>query len=50
MTCKEVDPCFIPFCLKHGVDTLLINGRNIGRLESFLEGKPVVGTRIGTTF
>lgn len=45
-----VDPCFIPFVLRHRIRTFVMNGTNKGRLAGWLEGKTVPGTRIGTTF
>jgi aspartokinase-like uncharacterized kinase len=49
-SCDEVDPCFIPFVIGHGVPALVINGRCKGRLGSALNRERVKGTVIGTTF
>jgi hypothetical protein len=46
----SVDPCFIPFVIKNGVLTHVLNGTHIHRIERFLSGESVLGTRIGTTF
>jgi aspartokinase-like uncharacterized kinase len=48
--CEEVDPGFIRFVLDHGVRTLIMNGRTIGKVKGLLRGEQVEGTRIGTTF
>jgi aspartokinase-like uncharacterized kinase len=48
--CNEVDPCFLPFVFKNRIGTTIINGSRKGNLKQFLEGAPVLGTRIGTTF
>jgi 5-(aminomethyl)-3-furanmethanol phosphate kinase len=45
-----VDPFFIPFVLEKKVKTTIINGSCADRVEKFLKGKTVSGTRIGTTF
>lgn len=45
-----VDPCFLPFVLEHRVRTFVMNGRDPHRIARWLEGKPVRGTSIGTTF
>ncbi len=45
-----VDPFFIPFVLEKEVRTRIINGSCIDRVEKFLMGETVAGTRIGTTF
>lgn len=45
-----VDPLLIPFVLKHGVNTMVINGSRPELLDRFLRGRPVPGTRISTTF
>jgi 5-(aminomethyl)-3-furanmethanol phosphate kinase len=45
-----VDPCFIPFVLRHRIRTFVMNGSDAGRLAGWLEGKTVPGTRLGTTF
>jgi aspartokinase-like uncharacterized kinase len=47
---KTVDPGFIPFVLHNHVKAILINGRVPGRLEAFLRGIDVPGTRIDATF
>lgn len=45
-----VDPYFIPYVLKMKVMTTIINGSSPGRVEKFLKGDTIPGTRIGTTF
>ena len=45
-----VDPFFIPFVLKHRIKTTIINGKSGVGLEKFLNGEPVLCTKIGTTF
>jgi aspartokinase-like uncharacterized kinase len=45
-----VDPFFIPFVLERKIKTTIINGSLSDRVEKFLMGKTVPGTRIGTTF
>jgi aspartokinase-like uncharacterized kinase len=45
-----VDPFFIPFILEKKIKTTIINGSRIDRVEKFLRGETVSGTRIGTTF
>jgi aspartokinase-like uncharacterized kinase len=47
---EVVDPFFIPFVLEKTVKTTIINGSRIDRVERFLKGKTVSGSRIGTTF
>jgi len=47
---EVVDPFFIPFVLKKKINTAIINGSRIERIEKFLRGETVPGTRIGTTF
>ncbi|MEN6443204.1 MAG: uridylate kinase [Methanoregula sp.] len=46
----SVDSCFIPFVLKSNVSTMILNGTHRERVERFLAGEQVLGTRIGTTF
>ena len=46
MACEEVDPCLIPFALAHRVRTTILNGRVLGRVGDFLEGREVPGTTI----
>jgi 5-(aminomethyl)-3-furanmethanol phosphate kinase len=46
----SVDPCFVPFVIKNKIPTHVINGTHIHRIEQFLSGESVLGTRIGTTF
>lgn len=46
----SVDPCFIPYVLKHTIRTTIINGTRMDRVAAFLQGERVSGTRIGTTF
>jgi len=50
VTTDTVDPCFIPFVLKHRIRTFVMNGTDTERIALQLEGKPVRGTSIGTTF
>lgn len=45
-----VDPCFLPFVLEHRVRTFVLNGTATKRIARWLEGEPVRGTSIGTTF
>jgi 5-(aminomethyl)-3-furanmethanol phosphate kinase len=45
-----VDPFFIPFILEKKLNATIINGSRVERVEKFLSGKAVSGTRIGTTF
>jgi hypothetical protein len=45
-----VDPCFLPFVLEHRVRTFVMKGTDPHRIARWLEGKPVRGTSIGTTF
>jgi aspartokinase-like uncharacterized kinase len=47
---EVVDPFFIPFILEKTIKTTIINGSRIDRVEKFLKGKIVSGSRIGTTF
>jgi aspartokinase-like uncharacterized kinase len=48
--CQEVDPAFLPFLLSHQVRCTVLNGSIPSRLEDFLRGAPVRGTRVETTF
>jgi len=50
VTTDTVDPCFIPFVLKHRIRTFVMNGTDTERIALKLEGKQVRGTHIGTTF
>lgn len=45
-----VDPFFIPFVLERKINATIINGSRPDRVEKFLRGETVSGTRIGTTF
>lgn len=47
---EVVDPFFIPFVLEKKLKTTIINGSHGDRVEKFLRGESVSGTRIGTTF
>jgi 5-(aminomethyl)-3-furanmethanol phosphate kinase len=47
---EVVDPFFIPFVLEKKLKTIIINGSRLDRVENFLRGETVSGTRIGTTF
>jgi 5-(aminomethyl)-3-furanmethanol phosphate kinase len=44
---RVVDPSFIPFVLRNGVKTPIMNGKVPERLDLFLNGYPVTGTTIG---
>lgn len=48
--CDAVDPCFLNYVLKNGIQTSIINGSIKGRVEKYLKGEHVPGTAIGTTF
>jgi hypothetical protein len=45
-----VDPFFIPFVMEKKIKTTIINGSRVDRVDKFLRGETVSGTRIGTTF
>jgi aspartokinase-like uncharacterized kinase len=45
-----VDPCCIPYILKHGIRTTIVNGSNPETVIGYLRGEAVSCTRIGTTF
>ena len=45
-----LDPFFIPFVIKNTVKTTIINGSYPKRVENYLKGVSVPGTKIGTTF
>jgi aspartokinase-like uncharacterized kinase len=45
-----VDPCCIPYILKHRIRTTIMNGNVPERVSRFLSGDTVFCTRIGTTF
>jgi 5-(aminomethyl)-3-furanmethanol phosphate kinase len=47
---EVVDPFFIPFVLERKITATIINGSCFDRVDKFLRGKTVSGTRIGTTF
>lgn len=47
---EVVDPFFIPFVLEKKIKTTIINGSSVNRVEKFLRGETVPGTRIGRTF
>jgi 5-(aminomethyl)-3-furanmethanol phosphate kinase len=47
---ETVDPFIIPFVLEKKISTTVINGSCIKRVEKYLLGEQVPGTRIGTTF
>jgi aspartokinase-like uncharacterized kinase len=47
---EVVDPFFIPFVLEKKIKTTIINGSRTDRVEKFLMGEIVSGTRFGTTF
>ncbi len=50
MRTDVVDPFFIPFVLEKELTTTIINGSYPDRVEKFLRGEEIPGTRIGTTF
>ncbi|MCU0629363.1 MAG: uridylate kinase [Methanoregulaceae archaeon] len=50
ITTEVVDPFFIPFVLDRKITTTIINGSHPDRIDKFLRGQIVSGTRIGTTF
>ncbi len=50
MNTDVVDPCCIPYLLRHRIRAVIINGRRPDIVERFLLGEPVRSTRIGTTF
>jgi len=45
-----VDPFFIPFVLERKITATIINGSRFDRIDKFLMGETVPGTKIGTTF
>ena len=45
-----VDPFFIPFVLEKKLKATIINGSRVDRVERFLRGETVSGTKFGTTF
>lgn len=45
-----VDPLFLSYVLENHVDTFILNASCPDRLARFLQGEPVPGTRISTTF
>jgi len=47
---KTVDPFFIPFVLKTGIRTTIINGSNPENILKFFIGDDCPCTKIGTTF
>jgi aspartokinase-like uncharacterized kinase len=47
---EVVDPFFIPYVLEKKIKTTIINGSRADRIEKFLRGEAVSGTRFGTTF
>jgi aspartokinase-like uncharacterized kinase len=50
MKTEAVDPVFIPYVLDKKIPTTIINGLRIERIDKFLRGGAIPGTRIGTTF
>lgn len=44
---SDVDPCFLPFVLDHGVPSLVISGRHPERVRAALAGVTTIGTTIG---
>ncbi len=49
-TTDSVDPVFLPYVLEKNVDVFILNASHPDRLARFLQGEPVPGTRISTTF
>jgi 5-(aminomethyl)-3-furanmethanol phosphate kinase len=47
---EVVDPFFLPFVLEKKTNVMIMNGSHVKRVEKFLQGDLVPGTRIGTTF
>ncbi|MGA2104895.1 uridylate kinase [Methanoregula sp.] len=45
-----LDPCFIPYVLRHRIRAIILNGSDPDLISRWLEGKSVRGTVIGTTF
>ncbi len=45
-----IDPFCLPWILKNGVETSIVNGSDPDLLAGFLRGERVRGTRISTTF
>lgn len=45
-----IDPFFIPFVVKNGIKTTIINGSQPNRVKKYLSGQAVPRTEIGTTF
>jgi 5-(aminomethyl)-3-furanmethanol phosphate kinase len=45
-----VDPAFLPFVLGKNIATCIINGSDLSRVQQFLAGLQVPGTKTGTTF
>jgi aspartokinase-like uncharacterized kinase len=50
VTTDVLDPCFVPYVLRHRIRTVILNGTKPAGINSWLEGKSVRGTVIGTTF
>jgi Uncharacterized archaeal kinase related to aspartokinases, uridylate kinases len=46
VTSGDVDPCLIPYVLRHAVPTRIINGRHLQRVRLALTGHDVTGTTI----
>jgi 5-(aminomethyl)-3-furanmethanol phosphate kinase len=47
---EVVDPFFIPFVLERKITATIINGSRFDRVDKFMRGQTVPGTKIGTTF
>jgi 5-(aminomethyl)-3-furanmethanol phosphate kinase len=45
-----VDQAFLPFVLEKKIETCIINGSDPVRVQQFLAGRQVPGTKTGTTF
>ena len=50
VTTDVLDPCFVPYVLRHRIRTFILNGTEPAGISSWLEGQSVRGTVIGTTF
>jgi aspartokinase-like uncharacterized kinase len=48
--CHEVDATFLPYVFSHHIRCTVLNGTTPDRLEGYLRGAPVYGTRVETRF
>jgi aspartokinase-like uncharacterized kinase len=48
--CPEVDTAFLPYVLSNRIPCTVLNGTRPDRLRAYIEGAPVLGTRVETTF